>query len=86
MNKQQAYEIASNALEERQLTPVGDLKGLVGSVERSSVFGPDGQTYFLELGFEELAKGKGVRITATVDLGSSFKLERIEESIDILDV
>lgn len=86
MNRQQAYEVASNALEERRLNPVGDLKRLVGSVEKSSVFGPDGQTYFLELSFEEMPKGSGIRITATVDLGSSFKLERIEESIEILDV
>ncbi|MEO1017495.1 MAG: hypothetical protein AAFY56_07360 [Pseudomonadota bacterium] len=84
MNRQQAYEIALSALEERRLTPVDDLKNLVGSVEKSSVSGPDGQTYFLELGVEELPKGNGVRITATVDLGSSFKFERIEESIEIL--
>ena len=84
VNKQHAYEIAAAALEDRRSTPVDDLLKLVGATEKSTLSGPDGQTYFLEIGVEKLPKESGVRVTATVDLGSSYKLERIEESIDIL--
>ena len=83
VNRQHAYEIASAALEDRRSTPVDDLLKLAGSIQESTLSGPDGQTYFLEIGVEKLLKQSGVRVTATVDLGSSFKLDRIEESIDI---
>ena len=85
VNKQHAYEIASAALEDRRSTPVDDLLKFAGSTEKSTLSGPDGQTYFLEIGVEKLPTESGVRVTATVDLGSSYKLERIEESIEILD-
>ncbi len=83
MDRQQAYRVATKALDEWRSIAIGDLKSLVGTVQKNSVFGPDGQTYFLELTFEELPSGKGVHIAVTVDLGNSFKLERIEESIEI---
>jgi hypothetical protein len=84
MNKQHAYEIASKALEDWRSTPVDHLLKLAGSIEKSTISGPDGRTYFLEVGVEKMSKHNGVRLTATVDLGSSFKLERIEETIEIL--
>ena len=83
MNKQTAYEIASRALEDCRATPVEDLIGLIGTKEESTVTGPDGRTFFVEIGFERLSNGAGVRVSAAVDLGNSFKLERIEESIEI---
>lgn len=83
VNRQHAYEIASDALEDRRQTPIDDLLKLAGSIQESTLSGPDGQTYFLEVGIEKLSKQSGVRVTATVDLGSSFKLDRIKESIEI---
>ncbi len=83
MNKQQAYEIASRVLEEKRSAPIGDLVGLIGAKEKSTVAGPEGQTYFVEVEFEQLSNSPGVRITAVVDLGNSHKLERIEDSIEI---
>ena len=65
VNKQHAYEIASQALEARR-----DLS-------------TDGQTYFLEVTAQRVGGGESLRLTATVDLGNSFKLERIEESVDV---
>ena len=66
------------------MVPVDDLIHLVGTTEESAVTGPDGRTYFVEIEFEHLPSGPGVRITAVVDLGDSYKLERIEESIEII--
>lgn len=62
---------------------MADLLQQAGSTEKCTLSGPDGQTYFLEVGVEKLSMQSGVRVTATVDLGSSFKLDRIEESIEI---
>jgi hypothetical protein len=83
MNKHHAYEIASKALEARRSVPIDDLVCLVGTTEKSTTTGPDGQSYFVEIGYERLSSGSGVRVTATVDLGNSYRLERIEESIEI---
>ena len=68
---------------ERRVAPFGNLVACIGEREEWSVAGSDGQTYFVEVKFEELSSGAGVRIKATVDLGNSYKLERIEESIEI---
>ena len=84
MNKQHAYEIALKALESRRQLSAETLQSLAGSPERSTVSGPDGQTYFLEVVVQRLTKGDGFKLTATVDLGSSFRLERIEESIEVM--
>jgi hypothetical protein len=85
MSKQNAYKIATEALESKRSVPVSDLLKHTGSPQKSTLSGPDGQTYFLDVAVERLARGGGVRVTATVDLGSSFKLERVEEHIDIFD-
>ncbi len=83
VNRQQAYEIASSALDTQRSVAIEDLIGRVGTKEESTVAGADGQTYFVEIRFEQLSSGPGVRVTAVVDLGSSYRLERIEESIEI---
>ena len=83
MNKQHAYEIASQALEARRDLSIDELMGLVDARERAVVDGPDGQTYFLEVRAQRVCGGDKLRLTAIVDLGNSFKFERIEESVDV---
>lgn len=83
MNKQHAYRIASQALEARRQLSFDELIGLVDARERAVVDGPDGQTYFLEVSAQRVGGGDRLRLTATVDLGNSAKLERIEESVDV---
>lgn len=83
MNKQHAYAIAAQALENQRLNPIEDLIRKIGNTERTTTTGPDGETYFLEIDFEQLSEGTGVRVIARVDLGNSFKLERIEECVTI---
>lgn len=83
MNKQQAYKIAAKALEEKRSVPKEHLISLTGSKEETTVVGPDGRTYIVEVRIEKSSDGAGARVTAVVDLGSSYKLERIEESVEI---
>tara|TARA_R110002096_G_scaffold114712_2_gene248693 strand:+ start:573 stop:902 length:330 start_codon:yes stop_codon:yes gene_type:complete len=83
VNKQHAYEIASQALEARRDLSTDELTGIVDTPEQTVVSGPDGQTYFLEVTAQRVGGGESLRLTATVDLGNSFKLERIEESVDV---
>jgi len=82
MNKQHAYEIASRALEARRGRSTDELRGLVDAAEREVVDGPDGRTYFLEVSAERVGANR-LRLTAIVDSGNSFRLERVEESVDV---
>lgn len=84
MNKQHAYEIACQALEARRNMTAEKLRGLMDAPERAVVEGPDGQTYFLEVSAQKVGGVDKLRLTAIVDSGNSFKLERIEESVDVL--
>ena len=83
MNTQEAYRIAVDALEDRRSMPIDELLQLAGTVEKKTISGPNGETYFLEVSVEDLGKDNEIRIKAVVDLGSSFKLERIEERITV---
>ena len=86
MTKQHAYEIASKALESRRQLSAEELQSMADSPERITASGPDGQTFLQEGAAPRLARRDGFRLTVTVDLGSSFRLERIEESIEVLAV
>ena len=85
MDRQYAYKIAIEALEGMRSVPVSHLLNQIGSRQKSTLSGPGGQTYFLDIAVDRLARRSGVKVTATVDLGSSFKLERVEEHIEIID-
>ena len=83
MKKVRAYEIAMDALEEWRVKPFAELSRLAGSIEKTTIAGPDGETYYLDVRVDWLEKRDGFRVVAIVDQGSSFKLERIEEAIEI---
>ena len=84
MNKVRAYKIAMEALEERRSEALADLNNLAGSVVKTTIAGPDGETYYLDVRVDRLERRDGFRVIATVDQGSSHKLERIEEAIEII--
>ena len=85
MDKSFAYKIALDALESKRTNSLSELRRSAGTIEKSTLPGPNGETYFLDVAVDELRRKDGVRITATVDLGNSFKLERVQEHIDIVE-
>jgi len=82
MNRHEAYRLLASALEGYRTLPFGDLSRLVGDHRSERAFSPAGEEFILEVSVSWANEPPdGIRVHATVDSPSSFRMERVEGDI-----
>jgi len=82
VDRHDAYRLLSEVLESFRTRPFDEVASLVGTRTSERVFGPSGQEILIDVVVERVGANE-VRVVATADSPSTFRLERMEEAIII---
>ena len=82
MNRHEAYKLLAEVLDSYQKKPFPDLESLVGQRISERLQAPASEGFFVDVSIEWSNQEKRrIRVSASADSTSTYRLERIEESI-----
>ena len=84
MDRHEAYRLLARVLEEHRALPFAELKSRVGKPTSTRVAGASSAEYLVDVSVSRVPERPAtLRVSATVDAANTFRLERVEDEVEV---